>query len=49
MPAKAGIQGPRAGPKNWVPASAGTSGIQVEPQSIASTPFDLKILRMRVE
>src|SRR5882757_5600226 len=27
-PAKAGIQGPRTRPKNWVPASAGTSGIE---------------------
>src|SRR5262249_9047426 len=27
IPAKAGIQGPRTGPKNLVPASAGTSGM----------------------
>src|SRR5262245_40489794 len=27
IPAKAGIQGPRTRPRNWVPASAGTSGI----------------------
>ena len=28
IPAKAGIQGPRLRPKNWVPASAGTSGTE---------------------
>src|SRR5262249_53402072 len=38
FPAEAGTQGPRTRPKNWVPASAGTNGIESRFMLISSRP-----------
>src|SRR5437016_4046683 len=39
IPAKAGIQEPGTEPKNWVPASAGTSGLwELGPMSVDLAP-----------